>query len=38
MFAQILRRKNIHLPRFDRVEILMVATGILLATVIIMTF
>jgi hypothetical protein len=38
MFAEILRRKNIHLPRFDRVEILMGATGILLATVIIMTF
>jgi len=38
MFAQILRRKNIHFPRFDRVEILMVATGILVATAIIMTF
>jgi hypothetical protein len=38
MFAQILRWKNLRRPRFDGVEVLMIAAGIVLVTAIAMTF
>jgi len=38
MFAQIIRRKNPYRPRFDGVEVLMIAAGIVLVTAIAMTF
>jgi hypothetical protein len=38
MFAQIIRRKNSQRLRFDGVEVLMIAVGIVLVTAIAMTF
>ena len=38
MFAQIIRRKIPQRPRFDGVEVLVIAVGIVLVTAIAMTF